>query len=168
VTSVPTTQRSSTFRSSQVPALQGRRAASATWQGLNTVTFTATPPTVGLLWPKLTDAIQRITSAFLNPDTIAVHPRRAAFLLAATDTTGRPLFNAGAPQNAMGEVSGTVANGIAGGVQGMRVVIDPNIPTTVGAGTNEDVILVYDSTQLFLFEEGAPRTRCSRTSDQER
>jgi HK97 family phage major capsid protein/HK97 family phage prohead protease len=127
--------------------------------GINTVTFTATTPTVGLLWPKLTDAIQRITSAYVNPDTIAIHPRRAAFLLAATDTTGRPLFNAGAPQNAMGEVSGTVANGIAGGVQGMRVVIDPNIPTTVGAGTNEDVILVYDSTQLFLFEEGAPRTR---------
>lgn len=126
---------------------------------INTVTYTQTTPTVGGAWPKITDAIQRITSAYMNPDTIAMHPRRAAFFLAATDSTGRPLFNAGAPQNAMGEISGTVANGFAGGLQGMRVVIDPNLPTTVGAGTNEDVVLVYDSNQLFLFEEGAPRTR---------
>lgn len=126
---------------------------------INSVTYTQATPTVATLWPKLTDAIQRITSAFLNPDTIAMHPRRAAQLLAGVDSTGRPLFNAGAPQNAMGEVSGTVSNGFAGGIQGMRVVIDPNLPTTNGAGTNEDVVLVYDSNQLFLFEEGAPRTR---------
>lgn len=127
--------------------------------GINTVTYTQATPTAANAWPKITDAIQRITSGFLNPDTIAMHPRRAAFFLSATDTVGRPLFNAGAPFNAMGEISGTVANGFAGGLQGMRVVIDPNLPTTVGAGTNEDVVLVYDSRQLFLFEEGAPRTR---------
>lgn len=127
--------------------------------GISTVTYTDATPTVGELWPKVSDAIQRITSAYLNPDTIAVHPRRSGWLLAATDTTGRPLFNAGAPQNSMGSVSGTVANGVAGGLQGMSVVVDPNIPTTLGAGTNEDLIIVYDSTQLYLFEEGAPRTR---------
>jgi hypothetical protein len=50
-------------------------------------------------------------------------------------------------------------------------VIDPNIPTTLGAGTNEDVILVYDSTQLLLFEEGAPahkRVRGRRQPDHDR
>jgi HK97 family phage major capsid protein len=127
--------------------------------GISTVTYTQATPTAALTWPKVTDAIQRITSAYLNPDTIAMHPRRAAFFLAAVDTVGRPLFNAGAPLNAMGEISGTVSNGFAGGLQGMRVVIDPNIPTNLGAGTNQDQILVYDSSQLFLFEEGAPRTR---------
>jgi len=127
--------------------------------GISTVTYTQATPTVGTLWPKITDAIQRITSGFMNPDTIAMHPRRAAQLLAGVDSTGRPLFNAGAPANSMGDVSGTVSNGFAGGLQGMRVVIDPNIPTTVGAGTNEDVILVYAADEIFLFEEGAPRTR---------
>jgi len=127
--------------------------------GINTVTYTQATPTVSTLWPKVTDAIQRITSAFLNPDTIAMHPRRAGQLLAGVDSTGRPLFNAGAPQNSMGDVSGTVANGFAGGLQGMNVVIDPNLPTTLGAGTNEDIILVYASDEIFLFEEGAPRTR---------
>lgn len=126
---------------------------------INTVTYTDSTPTPAEAWPKITDAIQRITSAFLNPDTIVMHPRRAAFFLAATDTTGRPLFNAGAPQNAMGEISGTVANGFAGGLQGMRVVIDPNIPTNVGTNTREDVIIVFDSNQVYLWEEGAPRSR---------
>jgi HK97 family phage major capsid protein len=137
----------------------GQATGIRTVSGISTVPYTQATPTAALTWPKVTDAIQRITSAYMNPDTIAMHPRRAAFFLAATDSTGRPLFNAGAPMNAMGDISGTVSNGFAGGLQGMRVVIDPNIPTTLGAGTNEDVILVYDSTQLLLFEEGAPRTR---------
>jgi len=141
--------------SSNVTNAKGLRNVS----GISTVTYTQATPTVATFWPKISDAIQRITSAFLNPDTIAIHPRRAGSLLAGVDSTGRPLFNAGAPQNAMGEVSGTVSNGFAGGLQGMRVVIDPNLPTTLGAGTNEDIALVYDSSQIFLFEEGAPRTR---------
>lgn len=126
---------------------------------INSVTYTDATPTVAEAWPKITDAIQRITTGFLNPDTIVMHPRRAGWFLAATDTAGRPLFNAGSPVNTMGTISGTVANGFAGGLQGMQVVIDPNLPTNLGAGTNEDVILVFDSSQMYLWEEGAPRTR---------
>jgi HK97 family phage major capsid protein len=125
--------------------------------GINTVT--AGTATVAAVWPKITDAIQRITSGYLNPDTLVMHPRRAGFFLGALDSQNRPLFNAGAPVNAMGDISGNVANGFAGGIQGMRVVIDPNIPTNVGAGTNEDVMIVFDSSQVYLWEEGAPRTR---------
>lgn len=137
----------------------GQALGLRTVSGIGTVTYTDASPTVGELWPKVTDAIQRVTSAYLNPDTVVMHPRRAAMFLGAVDSTGRPLFNAGTPQNSMGDISGTVANGFAGGLQGMRVVIDPNVPTNIGAGTNEDVILVFDSTQIILYEEGAPRTR---------
>lgn len=139
--------------------LSGQAKGLRTVSGINTVTYTDSTPTAAEAWPKITDAIQRITSSFLNPDTIVMHPRRAGWFLAATDTTGRPLFNAGAPMNAMGTISGTVANGFAGGLQGMRVVIDPNIPTNIGTNTREDVILVFDSSQVYLWEEGAPRTR---------
>jgi hypothetical protein len=44
-------------------------------------------------------------------------------------------------------------------MQGLRVIADPNLPTNIGAGTNEDVIIVIDSSQLYLWEEGAPRSR---------
>jgi HK97 family phage major capsid protein len=125
--------------------------------GINAVTYTDATPTPGEAWPKLTDAIQRITSAFLNPDTLVMHPRRAAFFLAAVDTTGRPLFNSSF--NNMGDISGTVSNGAAGALQGMRVVVDPNLPTNLGAGTNEDLILALDSNQILLWEEATPRTK---------
>jgi HK97 family phage major capsid protein len=130
--------------------------------GIGTVTYTQATPTSATLWPKLADAIQRVNAAFLTPDTMAMHPRRWASLLSALDSSGRPFFNAVAPFNALGTMDqggASTSQGPVGNVQGMRVIIDPNIPTTLGAGTNEDVILVYDSTQLYLFEEGAPRTR---------
>ncbi len=130
--------------------------------GINTVTYTATTPTASLMWPKVADAIQRVTTAYLTPDTIAMHPRRWASLLSALDSTGRPFVNAVSPFNALAsqnEGGQAVSNGAVGNLQGLRVVVDPNIPTTIGAGTNEDVILVYASDEIFLFEEGAPRTR---------
>jgi HK97 family phage major capsid protein len=130
--------------------------------GINAVTYTQATPTAGNLFPKLADAIQRINSAFMNPDTIVMHPRRWGFLLSQVDSTGRPLFAAtGATVNAMGsgEAGGTGGQGGVGNVQGIRVILDPNLPTNIGAGTNEDVILVFDSRQMVLYEEGAPRTR---------
>jgi HK97 family phage major capsid protein len=67
--------------------IKGLRAS-----GGNAITFTATTPTVALLYPKLADAVQQIQSnAFISPTHWIMHPRRLAFLLAATDTTGRPL-----------------------------------------------------------------------------
>lgn len=118
--------------------------------------------TAAALFPKIADAIQRINSAFLRPDTIVMHPRRWGFFLAALDTQNRPLFNAQAgPFNAMGTGDGNDggAGGTVGNIQGVRVILDPNLPTTQGAGTNEDVILVFDSSQMYLWEEGSPRSR---------
>lgn len=130
-----------------------------TVSGINAVTYTDASPTAGELFAKIADAIQRVTTAFMNPDTIAMHPRRWAMLLSSVDSTGRPLFNAIAGQNAMGAGDNSVSDGSVGSLQGLRVISDPNLPTNIGAGTNEDVILVYDSSQIFLWEEGAPRTR---------
>lgn len=127
--------------------------------GIGSVTYTDASPTAGEAFPKVADAIQRITSGFLNPTHVIMHPRRWAFFLAAVDSTGRPLFNAIAGQNAMGAGSNSQANGIVGQMQGLGVVLDPNLPTNLGAGTNEDVILVIDANQIYLWEEGAPRTR---------
>jgi HK97 family phage major capsid protein len=132
-----------------------------TVSGINTVAYTDASPTAGEAYPKLASAISSVTSAYMTADTIAMHPRRWAWFLSAVDTAGRPLFspNAGNAQNAMGTGSNTTSNGEAGNIMGLRVIVDPNLPTNIGAGTNEDVVLVYDSSQIFLWEEGAPRTR---------
>lgn len=141
----------------------------ASWGLLNTagigaVTYTDTTPTVAELYPKIADAINRVTSAFTEPSVIVMHPRRWAWFLSALDAQSRPLVvpNAGGNQSVNG--IGTL-NGAAGGQQrvvgsllGLPVVTDPNLPTNLGAGTNEDIIVVMNADDVFLYES-APRTR---------
>ena len=122
------------------------------------VTYTDASPTVKELYPKLLDAIQRVqTNYFQTPNFILMHPRRLAFILAAVDSTDRPLavptpygFNpiatgSGAPQYAQ--------SGYA--IAGIPVVTDANVITTNGTGTNEDVIIVGNSQEAHLFEQGS-------------
>jgi hypothetical protein len=44
-------------------------------------------------------------------------------------------------------------------LQGLPVYLDPNIPTNIGAGTNQDIVLVLRTAEMYLYEEGSPRTR---------
>jgi len=121
------------------------------------VTYTDGSPTVGELYPKLLDAIQRVqTNYFRTPDFILMHPRRLAFILAAVDNTNRPLavptpvaFN----PVATGEGSAQYGNsGYA--IAGIPVVTDANVTTTNGAGNNEDVIIVGNRQEAHLWEQG--------------
>jgi HK97 family phage major capsid protein len=125
--------------------------------GINAITYTSGSPTAALLFSSIANAVSQVTGAFGTPDTIAMHPRRWAYLLASSDSTGRPLFNGNF--NAMGNGDNAISDGSAGSLMGLRVIVDPNLPTNIGAATNQDVVLVYDSSQIFLWEEGAPRTR---------
>jgi HK97 family phage major capsid protein len=135
----------------------GQLLGMRTVSGTNAVTYTSGSPTAALLFSAIANAVSQVTGAFGTPDTIAMHPRRWAYLLAASDSTGRPLFNGNF--NAMGNGQNDVSDGAAGSLMGLRVIVDPNLPTNSGAGTNQDTVLVYDSSQIFLWEEGAPRTR---------
>jgi HK97 family phage major capsid protein len=123
--------------------------------GPNTVTFTHATPTVALLYPKLADAIQQIhVNVFQPPTAIFMHPRRWAFILAGIDGSNRPLITPYAPQNAVGDFGGVVSQGAVGSVQGVPVYTDPNIPSTLGASTNEDRIIVVRTDECFLYEDG--------------
>lgn len=131
--------------------------------GGNAVTFTSTAPTVALLYPKLADAIQKIqTNAFVNPTHFVMHPRRLAFLLAAVDTTNRPLVvpAAGGPTNAIGSGAGAVAYGNSGyQMMGLPIITDANVVTTDGTGTNQDEIYVVTAPECHLWEQpGSPFT----------
>ena len=129
--------------------------------GGNAVTFTATTPTVALLYPKLADALQQVQSnVFTTPTHWIMHPRRLAFLLAATDTAGRPVVvpTANGPMNAVGTGAG-VAQYANSGYQllGLPIIADANVGTTYGAATNQDEIYLVDAREMHLWEQaGAP------------
>ncbi|MGP3636196.1 phage major capsid protein [Streptomyces sp. 24-1644] len=132
--------------------------------GLTAVTYTDATPTTAELYPKGADAIQQIhTGRFMPPDRVFMHPRRWAWFTAAVDTAGRPLVTpiANMPQNLLATMEGVVSEGFVGQFQGLPVFIDPNIPTNLGAGTNEDRVIILRSDDVILFE-GTPQAEAFR------
>lgn len=131
----------------------GVRATSS----IETVTYTAATPTVAQLYSKIADAVQRVhTLRFMPPTAIVMHPRRWAYLLAAVDSTGRPLVtpNAGNPQNNIATLGAVAAEQVVGQMHGLPVITDPNMPTTLGAATNQDVVHIVRASDLLLYESG--------------
>ena len=129
--------------------------------GIISVTYTDATPTVPELYSKLADAIQQIhANRFLPPTHIVMHPRRWGWFLAALDSQNRPLVvpNSSGPYNAVGNADMVDSQMIVGTLMGLPVVTDPNIPTNLGAGTNEDVIIVFRATDAYLWESSI-RTR---------
>jgi HK97 family phage major capsid protein len=129
--------------------------------GGNAITFTATTPTVALLYPKLADALQKVQSnVFTTPTHWIMHPRRLAFLLAGVDGQNRPLVvpAAGGPVNAVSTGTGTAQYGNSGyQLLGLPIIADASVGTTYGASTNQDEIYLVDSREMHLFEQaGAP------------
>lgn len=132
--------------------VQGVRGTS----GIQTVTATSGSDNVSIIYSKLADAVQRVhTQRFMSPEVIVMHPRRWAFFLAAVDTQKRPLVVPSGPgQNAIATLGAVASQQVVGNMHGLPVVTDPNMPTTLGAGTNEDVIHVLRASDLLLFESG--------------
>ena len=125
--------------------------------GINTVSFTGT--TQAALYPKIADAIQKIhTNRYQSPTVLVMHPRRWAWFLSALDSQNRPLVvpNAGGPMNAMGNLDAVASQQVVGQLQGLPVVTDPSIPTSLG--TNEDTIIAMRASDCILYES-ALRTR---------
>lgn len=121
--------------------------------GTNAVTYTDASPTLGELYAKVADAVRQVHEGrLLPPDKIIMHPRRWAWCLSALDSSGRPLVTPYGPSNAPGTMGGVVSQGLVGQLQGLPVYVDPNIPTNLGAGTNEDRIIVMRSSDVILYE----------------
>lgn len=124
-------------------------------------TVSAGTATITSVYAKLADAVQRVhTLRYMSPTVIVMHPRRWAWFLAAVDTAGRPLVtpNAGNPQNSVATLGEVASQQVVGQIHGLPVVTDPSLPTTLGTGTNEDVIHVLRASDLLLWES-AIRTR---------
>jgi len=143
-----------------------------TLSGTNAITYTSASPTIPLLFSKLAGAIQAVhTNRFMPPDTIFMHPSRWAYLLASVDTSNRPLIvpNAQGPNNALAEPGAVAAQGFVGYLMGLPVYVDATIPTNLGAGTNQDIIIVARMADLMLWEsnvraEAFPQTYANQLS----
>jgi len=129
--------------------------------GGNAITFTATTPTVALLYPKLADAIQQVQSnTFTAPTHFLMHPRRLAFLMAGVDGSNRPLVvpAANGAINAVGVGAGASSYGNSGyQMLGLPIITDASIGTTYGAATNQDEIYCVAAPEMHLWEQpGSP------------
>jgi HK97 family phage major capsid protein len=141
-----------------------------TLSGTNAIATSAA--TTAGTYAAIANAIQQVhTNRFLPPDTIVMHPRRWAAFLAASDTTGRPLVtpSANAPMNALANQEGVNSQGYVGTIQGLPVYVDALIPTNVGAGTNQDRIIVARMADLMAWEgnvkaEAFPQTYANQLS----
>lgn len=122
------------------------------------VTYTDASPTVAELYPKLLDAVQKVqTTFFAGPNVIVMHPRRLAFILAALDSSNRPLaVPTPYAQNAISTGDGSVQYGNSGyAIAGLPVLTDANVSIVEGAGTNQDTIFVGNLQELHLWEQGS-------------
>jgi HK97 family phage major capsid protein len=126
--------------------------------GINAVTYTDASPTYAEFFPKLVTAITDISSNFYGSAThIVMHPTFASVLLRALDGSNRPQFtsNLGNPQNAAGSFQRPGYD--LGGFQilGIPVVLDANMPTNLGAGTNQTAVIVGNFDESYIFEDNS-------------
>jgi HK97 family phage major capsid protein len=131
-----------------------------------TAASTASTATIAGVWPKIADVIQQVNTNIgglgYSPDAIFMHPRRWGWFAAAVDSQGRPLVSPTA-----GNGTNTIAQGDSGGygrvgtLQGLDVYTDASIPTTLGASTTEDRIIVHASPLVHLFERAQDPTTLS-------
>lgn len=126
--------------------------------GINAVTYTDASPTVAEFIVKVADAVQQIqTNRFAGPTGILMHPRRWGWILSAVDSTGRPLVtpsSASGPSNAHGVAAGVGYGQAVGELAGVPVWTDANIPVNLGAGTNEDRVIIGHWPDSILWESG--------------
>jgi HK97 family phage major capsid protein len=127
--------------------------------GTTNVTYTDASPTPAKLYSKIAGAIAGIeTTRFVAPDVIWMTPARWNSFLGASDANGRPLVVPSMTAfNPIAVSDGVIAQGNVGTMLGLPVITDANIPSNIGAGTNQDVVLVGVRSDLRLWE-GALQT----------
>jgi HK97 family phage major capsid protein len=115
----------------------------------------------GTAYNSVASAISSISTVrYDSPTAIWVHPRRWYAWKVASDGNSRPLVvdPSFGPWNAAGvdSVSRPVDQGIAGGILGLPLIIDANMPTTMSGtattGGTADAVVVVKEDDIYLWE----------------
>lgn len=123
--------------------------------GINAVTYTDASPTLGELYPKAASAIGQVGTGRKLPATLLLMtPLRWAWATAAVDSNGRPLVVPIAPVNPIGVGDSSKYGQLVGSMLGLPVMTDGNVPTNLGAGTNEDRVAALRAFDHILWEDG--------------
>lgn len=120
--------------------------------------YTDASPTGPELYPKLLAAQSGVDAALLGfgtPDVVVMHSRRWAWLQSQMTTSWPMIGQPGIPAQLAGvNLAERYGRGFRGTLpNGMAVVVDNNIVTNTGAGTNEDEIYVVPSNECHLWED---------------
>lgn len=128
------------------------------------VTYTDLSPTVAEAYPKLFDLIQQIQSGvFMGVSHLIMHPRRWWWFLNAVGTSFPFIQQNGNDRSGVGNGTSTYENGAAGVIAGVPVILDANIATNTGAGTNEDTILGVTADELHFWSDPVMQIRAEQT-----
>lgn len=125
------------------------------------VAYTDASPTAAELYPKLLGAQANLEAVMLDQgvgDVYAVmHSRRWAWLQSQVGTSWPFISQPGIPTQAGGvATSAGYAQGVRGVLpNGVKVIVDNNIATNLGAGTNEDEIYIVNASELHLWEDSS-------------
>lgn len=132
--------------------------------GINAVTFTSGSPTVPLLYVPGQQAQSLIAKLrFATATAFVVHPSNWYWIASALDSQNRPLVPPTGPVtypnfNAAGTNEVDQAQGYTGTFGGLPVYIDANVPTNIGASSNQSVMYAAKWDDLYLYE-GSIRSR---------
>ena len=122
------------------------------------VAYTDATPTAAELYPKLLNAQANLEGVYLDQQVgrefAIMHSRRWAWLQSQVGTSWPFVSQPGIPTQAGAVNNGAVyGDGVRGMLpNGMGVIVDNNIGTTLGAGT-EDEIYVVNADECFLWED---------------
>ena len=119
-----------------------------------------TDPTAVELYPKIAQAAAAVESALKNQsagDTIIVcHPRRWWWINAALSSTFPLMAQNGVPAgvNTAGvDFAARYGSGYRGVLNGLPVIVDANVVTTLGTSTNQDEVYVLSASESHLWED---------------
>ena len=133
--------------------------------GVNQATAFGAAATVTTFYSKLAGQINAVeTGRYRAPNLVIMHPRRWNWLLLQVDTQGRPLVlpSGNGLFNSLGIYDPEGANPTSavpvGSIFGIPVITDASIPTSVGTGPEDQVIVMYKEDAILYEDSSSPTT----------
>lgn len=120
--------------------------------------YTDASPTGPELYPKILGAGAGVDAALLGfgtPDLAVMHSRRWAWLQSQLTTSWPMISQPNIPTQVAGvNLATRYGSGVRGVLpNGLAVIVDNNVATNLGAGTNEDEIYIVPSSECHLWED---------------